>query len=277
MIKKILVGVSGTPSLQAKIDAAVDLAKRNKASISVLSILDTQALRNVGPVPIGAQYHAGKLRNTRMEKSREKAEAAIAAFESACVKSNIPFEAIREEGDPIDMLSQVWRYHDLCLLNIKGWFDYDVIPEPEDALLKLVRKGVRPLLCVPNVARETKRVMIAYNGSIESAKTMKHYAQFNLWPDAKHTLVCMGATKTDENANDMLERAREYLAVHGIEAKPLHVTGKYDSPIHDFSKELGADLTVMGGSYKRVLLFEKFGKHAKKMIRDAECALFMSH
>lgn len=277
MLKKILVGVSGTPSLQSKIDTAIDLAKRKQAEVSILSIIDTDELGKVGPVPIGAQSYAINMKKNRMEKSRAKAEGAIDTFVAACWDADVPYDVIRSEGDPMDVLGKVWRYHDLCLLNVQGWFDYGVLPEPDAALLKLISSGVRPLISVAGKPHKIRRIMIAYNGSMESAKSMKHFAQFNLWPDAKVHVICIGAPKTGEDANDLLERAKEYLAAHAIQAETRHVTGKYDSAIHDVSSELGADLTVMGSSYRRVLMFERFGVHARKMIEDAKGALFMSH
>ena len=44
MIKRLLVGVAGTPALQAKISCAVDLARHHGAEINILSVVDVDRL-----------------------------------------------------------------------------------------------------------------------------------------------------------------------------------------------------------------------------------------
>ena len=204
-------------------------------------------------------------------------EGAIAAVKAAMIDAGLPYDVIREEGPPMEVLAQVWRYHDLCLLGVRGWFDHGVVAEPSNTLLKLISQGVRPLYSVTEQTREIRKVMIAYNGSMESAKAMKQYAQFNLWPDAETQVVCLGKPKSGENADDMLDHAVEYLGAHGIAAEAMHVTGKFSAPVFDHSREMGADLVVMGSNYRRILAFETFGIHARRMTEKSDCALFMSH
>lgn len=277
MLKKILVGVAGTGSLPAKIATTLEMAKRHDASVSILSILDIENLRAVGPVPIGAGLHADKLRQTRINKSHDRAEASITEFEAALKDAGIAYDVIREEGSPMEVLARVWRYHDLCVLGVRGWFDHGVVPEPSNTLLNLISQGVRPLFSVTEKSTDIRRVMIAYNGSIESAKAMKQYAQFNPWPDAENHVVCVGKPKSGEQADDLLDRAVDYLQAHGLNARPEHVTGKLSSPVFDHSRDVGADLVVMGSSYRRILAFKTFGTHARRMIEKSDCALFMSH
>src|SRR3954451_7178868 len=69
------------------------------------------------------------------------------------------------EGDPLEVLVKLHRYHDLLCLSLHGWFDDVVIPEPEDALLEVLAGGVRPILAIPEEPRPVDKVLIAYNGS----------------------------------------------------------------------------------------------------------------
>jgi nucleotide-binding universal stress UspA family protein len=278
MIKRILVGVAGSPCAEAKIAAAVDLAKRHHAAITALSIVDVDRLRRVGPVPLGAEHYAEHLRENRIERSHEEAEWALQAFAAACSAAHVPFHVERQEGDPLDLLASVWRYQDLCLLGTRGWFDHGIIADPEDALLRLIASGVRPLLAIPEHGRPVRRVLIAYNGSLESAKAMKQFLQLRLWPDMEVHIACIGQPKTGEIPATILEAAADYARAYGY--RPTTVTlddGVAHATLLDYAHATGADLIVLGSSYRRVLLGRRFGRNAINLIKSSDCPLFLSH
>jgi hypothetical protein len=124
---------------------------------------------------------------------------------------------MREEGDPFEQLVKAWRYADVCLLGARGWFDHGLIPEPENSLLRLIAQGMRPLLALPDTVRAVRRVLIAYNGSLESAKAMKQFLRTPLWQGLETHVVCVGAPKTGEDAQKLLTDAADYARDHGLE------------------------------------------------------------
>lgn len=279
MWKRILVGVSGAPGIEAKIAWALDLAKRHGASVGLLSVVNRDELRNVGPVPLGAGHYAEHLGEDRIQRSVAAAEQAIETFSAACSAAGIPCRVMREEGDPFEHLVRAWRYNDLCLLKARGWFDHGIIPEPENALLRLIANGMRPLLAVPDTVHPVRRVLIAYNGSLESAKAMKQFLQAPLWRGVEGHLLCTGAPKTGEKAERLLAAAADYARDHGFalnvsnppsDAAPWQVLLRH-------AAETGADAIVLGSSYRRVLFSQRFGRNAINLIRAAELPLFLSH
>ena len=58
MIKRILVGLAGTPYTDTAIRRAVELAKAHEAEVTGVTVVDVQKLSMVGPVPIGAEVAA---------------------------------------------------------------------------------------------------------------------------------------------------------------------------------------------------------------------------
>jgi nucleotide-binding universal stress UspA family protein len=279
MLKRILVGVSGAPGTEAKIAWTLELAKRHAASVTVLSVVNRDQLRNVGPVPLGAMYYAERLGQDRIQHSLAAAEEAVEAFSAACSAAAVPLRVMREEGDPFEQLVRAWRYADLCLLGIRGWFDHGLIPEPENALLRLVAQGMRPLLAVPNTVHTVRRILIAYNGSLESAKTMKQFIQAPLWQGVETYVVCMGAPKTGEDAGVLLADAVDYARDHGCEphiSNPPCVAAPWQALLAH-AAEVKADLIVLGSSYRKVLLSQRFGRNAINLIQTATLPLFLSH
>ncbi len=277
MIKRLLVGVAGTPALAAKIDYSLALAQSHGAEISILSVVDRSRLAAVGPVPIGAGMYAENLRQGRIERSHKLDEEAIQRFETACADAKVSLKTLRSESDPLDEVAAAWRYHDLCLLGLRGWFDHDVMPDPEDVLQQLIARSVRPILAVPEEMRPIRKALIAYNGSLESAKTMKQFVQMRLWPDVALHLACVGDPKSGEIAPAMLQDASDYCRLHGYETTVAQSSGKAAEALLEEARASGADIIVLGSSHRRVLLNRRFGRNALALIKSADIPLFLSH
>lgn len=279
MLKRILVGVSGTPALEAKITYTMDLARRHNAEIQLVDVVDVDRLGELGPIPIGAGHFAKRMVAQRIETSHEVSDTAVKTFTKTCVANDIRVETVSDEGDPLAVIAGLWRYADICVLGARGWFDHSVLDDPEQALGQVIATGVRPILAVPEVARPINKVAIFYNGSLEAAKAMKHYVLHNIYPDIKQVeLVCIGNTKTGEPAEKLLTDAKEFLSLHGISSE-MHILagGNTVDAALSFVRANQIDLMVMGGSYHRVLLSKRFGRTTLGIIRQAEVPIFLSH
>ena len=53
MIKRILLGLGGTPFTAVAIQRAIELAKIHKALITGVTVVDIKQLKQVGPIPPG--------------------------------------------------------------------------------------------------------------------------------------------------------------------------------------------------------------------------------
>lgn len=277
MIKRLLVGVAGTPALESKIAAGIGLARTHGAEISALSVVDVDRLSALGPVPLGAAKYAQDLRNQRIARSHKLDELAVGKLETACSEASVTLNVIRKEGDPLDVLAAAWRYHDLCVLGVRGWFDYGVVPDAQNALLKLIAKGVRPILAVTDEARPVRKALIAYNGSPESAKAMKQFAQMALWPAIDVHIVCVGAAKSEETPETVLEEAANYCRLYGLNPSVAQMDGDVGDALLRAAVRVGADVIVMGSSYRKILMRQRFGKNALRLIKTSGIPLFLSH
>ena len=277
MIKRILVGVAGTPALSAKIECAIQLAQQHEAEIGVLSVVDVERLSQVGPVPLGAGKYARNLQEARIDQSRAQGDSAIEEFESACSAASVRLNVIRCEGDPLKTLAAVWRHYDLCLLGVRGWFDYLVMPEPRNALLGVVTAGIRPLVAVTENMRPVRKVVIGYHGSIEAARAMKAFLRFRLWPTMEIHIVCVGTPKSDEAPELLLREAASYCRAHGFEPTMMHKKGVPWSTLHSYASGLDADMIAIGSSCRRVLLNRRFGKNVQNLLEHSDLPLFLSN
>jgi nucleotide-binding universal stress UspA family protein len=223
MIKRILVGIGGTPFTDVAIQRAIELANIHGSTLTGVTVVDLKQLQRVGPVPMGAGAYAEKLRKMRADITEERVEKALAKFGKTCREANITYKIEREAGDPFELMISHARYNDLTIFGLRSLFDYGFTTEPRDTLIRLVSQGVRPIIAVSPQFREIGKVLIAYSGSMESAKAMRHYVQSRPWPNVSLRVVFFG--KKNQYSDNRLKAASEYCRAHGFETETEAVAG----------------------------------------------------
>ncbi len=276
MIKKILLGLGGTPYTNVAIQRAVQLAKQFEAEITGVTILDLDRLRGAGL----AQGKAVPEAMNRVNLVRDRFEEAISAFESTCAAEGIRFQVKKEEKETsFDLMISLARYHDLMIFGLRSIFQYHIsihdlsIEEPKDTLARLIAAGVRPIIAVSDTFRPIQKVLIAYSGSMESAKAMKRFVQLRLWPEAKLKIVTF--QRSEDKAQQLLYDASEYCRAHGFSAQTEYNPGSPKDFLLPFAVYWQADMIVLGNSARNLLVKRLLGETALHIIRNADRPLFL--
>lgn len=269
MIKRILLGLGGTPYTPVAIERAVRLAQYHEAGITAVTVVRREQLVNTDNV----QGEADEA--MRRHVTEEKIEESIAVFESACQTAGLKFAIKVESGDPFDLFISMARYHDLMVFGLRSIFEYHLSREaPDVTLARLVSEGVRPLIAVSSEFRPINTALIAYSGSMESAKTMKRFVQLRLWPDVELKIVTF--QHSDDKAHQLLYDASEYCRAHGFHVR--RADSNPGSP-KDFLLPIAtywqADIIVLGNSARNMLLKRILGETALHIIRHADRPLFL--
>ncbi len=274
MIKRILVGLSGSRFGDVAIRRAVELARIHDAELTAVTVVDSSQLQTVGAVPVGAGALAKELREHRIVVTYDRVERSVEEFRSACAVAGVRHKVVCEDGDPFSEMIAFSRYHDLMVFGLRGIFEYGFVETPSDTLARLITDGVRPVLAVSEMFRPVRRVLVAYSGSVESAKTMRQFVSMRLWPDI--TLRIVTFEHPEEEARTLLAEAADYCRAHGLEPEMEY------SP-HPASQELllhasawEADLIVLGSSARSLLMRRLFGDTALHAIQNANRPLFLA-
>jgi len=274
MIRRILVGLGGTPYTSAEVRHAVELARAHQADITGLTIVDLARIANVGPVPIGAGAAAAELVEARLETARQGIERASAALREASAAANIRCHGIAQAGDVFGELSGLWRYHDLTVVALRSLFEYGVVHDPEDMLVELVDRGVRPIFAVSREYRPIQRVLITYNGTMESASAMKHFLAIRAWPNAEVRIACFDMP--EDRARPLLDDAQNYCQAHGFATDMTWSREDAAKGILHEAEQWAADLIVLGSSTRARILKRVFGDVALHAVKHANVPLFLS-
>lgn len=89
MIKRILVGLGGTPFTAIATQCATELGDTHQAQLTGVTVVDAAKLENVGPVPAGADAYAQRMREKKIRITREGTELAISVFKEHCAKQQV--------------------------------------------------------------------------------------------------------------------------------------------------------------------------------------------
>ena len=272
MIKRILLGLGGTPYTNVAIQRAVGLAKRFEAEITGITVIDVSRLFMVGTMEGERAAHnmAGRIFLTK-----ERIKVAIGKFEAACTAEGIKYQVKQEdEEDPFDLMISLARYHDLMIFGLRSIFEYGIsTEEPKDTLARLISAGVRPIIAVSDKFRPIQKVLIAYSGSMESAKTMKRFVQLRLWPDVKLKIVTF--LSSDDKTYQLLYDASEYCRAHGFHVESDSNPGSPKDFLLPMATLWQADMIVLGNSARNLLVKRIIGETALHIIRNADRPLFL--
>lgn len=274
MIKRILLGLGGTEYTSVAIQRAVELAGIHGALITGVTVEDTKKLKQVGPVPPGGAMYAAKLREQRLAISEERIDGAIEQFKAKCSEADIPAKFERETGDPFETMIAHARYNDVTIFGLKSLFDYGFTEEPQDALIRLVSQGVRPIIAVSPQFRTIRKVLIAYSGSMESAKAMRRYVQLNPWPEVRLRIVHFG--RRDSDTEQLLNDAHGYCRDHGFPTETELVDQSARNALMTYAQEYEMDLIVMGNSIRNLLLRHLLGDTVLNTIQLSDRPLFLA-
>ncbi len=274
MIKRILVGIGGSDFSVSAFQQAIELAKFHHAQLTGVSVCDERRLKDVGPPNVRSSSFVQDVADNRVQKALLEQSLGIHEFEKACDQAEIPYNVIRESGEPFTVFREQARYHDLMVFGLKGLFEFDVIKDPEDYLIQLVQSGVRPILATSEQYRPVKKVLICYSGSMESAKTMKHFVQSTLWSDATLRVACFG--KAHEDPQTLVDQAVAYCQSHDFDTDGVVIEGSAQDHIIPYAQGWDADLIVLGNSARQLLLRRIFGETAMHVIRNSHIPLYLA-
>jgi len=274
MIKRILVGLGSLDYARSATAKAIELAKSHEAELTGVTLFDVDRLDETGPIPIGAGQLAKELKESRLDDASSIIQAAEVHFLAECKKAGVKHSLQHEKGDPLESLVSLARYHDLIVCGLTSLFEHGVVDDPPDELAMLVQEGVRPLLAVSDKDRPIRKVLIAYSGSMESAKTMRQFVHLRMWPEAKLKIVTFH--ENTEMGEARLAKAAEYCQAHGLTPETECVPEPPLEHLLPYADAWKADLIVLGNSAKSMLLRRILGETALHAMRKAERPLFLA-
>jgi nucleotide-binding universal stress UspA family protein len=274
----ILVHVDNAIAAQARLSVGARLANRFESSLSGVFLQSSLYTRHLqaDAVASGPVDQVERLLSQRTEAMRKANFAAHHVFDE-CVRTNrFPFYWLTVDGDSSAELAACARRHDLAILppQMKPAFGDRKLSASEIGMasggpMLVLKHGGYPL-------DFGRKILVAWNGSRESARAVRDAAPFLATADQVDFLtVSHGAS---DSLDELMQR---HLTEHCCRFGKLIVDRSDASSIADRIRfhvaETNADMVVMGLYGHSRLQELVLGGVSRELLRDPPMPLLVSH
>lgn len=260
-MRSILVNADRKPGNDARIDVAIELARRWGGHVTVL--VDTPATRYIAMDPMGGSY----VISDALEQAREADDAAASEIEERLGRDDVPFDVLRSEDDPVAALAGAARLADLVVVSRASGLAGD-----------LALTCRTPVLVLPDdraPALPIRRACIAWDGGEQSAAALR--ASVPLLASCQLVKVITVAEKPGGFPGT---DALRYLSRHGVHAE-LEEHQRRNSTEETLAAAVAenhAELLVMGAYGKSRMREFLFGGVTAHFLNEAKApALLLVH
>lgn len=267
MLNSLLLYLEDDRRSEAVIRLGVDLAKRVKARVRGVTLVDTRAseqaclyesaalvnLLNAGQVM--AEHGQSRLRN---------------ALSTACLKAKLNFDVRNFVGDPMQVLRRESRFSDLLIT--AGWASPDSAGLKSADLTELLSSGSHPILILHPEQRAIGRVLLAYDGSDASGRAIRSYFNLGINSNVEHRLLAIGDTVLTAKA--ALRDMADYCFHRHGDLETGYVVGKPSKVLAPYAEKWQADLIVTGVNRTNWLARRLSGESPFSLLRQLSCAVF---
>lgn len=273
MFKSILAAVKPSSTQDYIIRDAVGLAKRLNGELVACIVIDEHQIAPPEPTPMGAGAFKKERDQELMKGARAEAARVMSDCRAAASAAGVACRAEQFDGDLVEILSR--RSHE-CDLVVVGHATVDDAGD-ESLLGRILKKAVRPTIVYPKQPAGGESVVVAYDGSVQAARTLTSFAYSGLGIGrAIHVVSCHADSA---RATELGEVACRILRRHGLSVE-LHAKSLADSPsavLLASIAEFSAGMLVMGAFGQSAVREFFFGSTTRTILHELPVPVFVDH
>lgn len=261
-MRSILVQAGRDPGMSARLDTAMDIARRNEGHITL--VIDTPVDRFVTVDPYGGAYVAREALDAALADD----EALAEAFAGRLATDDVPFDIAQFETQPVDAMASAARLADVAVVSRDCGYAGDLAVATRCPVLVLATAAP---LRLPLVS-----ACIAWDGGDQAAAALR--GSINLLEGCPNIHVLI--VTSEESAGFPATDALRYLSRHGLKAElhELAKDGSVEQTLAAAAAQLGAQLLVMGAyGHSRVREFLFGGVTRYFLDEQAAPPLLLAH
>jgi nucleotide-binding universal stress UspA family protein len=250
MFRSILLPLADGVPLAAAQEYAFWLAREGGSRIHGLAVIDVKAyeLPVLGTADgFMPSVVAPPLAESRqlLEELTAGAQERVAAFSRECAARGVPASTDVKTGVPGEVVCREAIAHDIVVMARSGYRRPAGEERVDPIVESVIRSSIRPVLVAGSTFREVHHILVAYDGSVHSARSLAVAVEFGARPGTRTTLV--NIAQSQEAGQETLLPAEAFLYHHGVTPEKRVVIGsKASELICGLLAIAGADLLVMG-------------------------------
>jgi len=272
MLSSVLLHLNHAAEADPVIRLGVELARSSTARVRGLTLCDTR--------PTEAAIRCETAAYAVMEQSHQarteiKQQSISVQLSRACLEAGLNFDVRRLSGDPLHVLPQEARYHDLTISSIHRPAGTDCHESPlslADVRLLLLR-GVQPLVVVHSGQQEVQRVLLAFDGSEASGRAIRSFVNHRIFPHADCRLLSIGRAEAD--ARQALGEMADYCSSRMAALETGLTSGPVPRVLPAYARKWQADLVVLGICNDPGWLGQLRGRRAMHWLKSLPCSAYI--
>lgn len=277
MLRSILIALDETAASTAALEFAIGLARRLRAEITGLAVLDRAHITAPTAVGIGGFAYKEHRDRVRLGQARAFLQQLEQRFRSSCEARGVEWQVVEAEGVPHRLMEQESGRHDLVVIGKDTDFHFDDQPVIAEMVQRLLRDNPRPLVVCPKTAPGGGTVLAATDGSLRSMRALHMLA---LLGDRTESAVhVLAIAHHPDDAERQAHYAGELFTKHGFEVEARGVASRADPAeiILEEAAKLDACLVAMGASGHSAWHDFLLGSTTRRLLDASSRPLFLYH
>ncbi len=277
-MKRIVVGLDGSRFSETATRASCQLAASCKGTVVGIGIIDMPGIEwGERGAPPGASYFAEKAEEHKIQDALRRITQFLQKFEEKCREYGVKYELHSDEGVPFEAIVESGKIADLITIGLRTFYHFETSSKPGDTLKRVLQHSVCPVLAVPEKMERVENVLVAYDGSTESAKALRAFV--NLFQPLLGQLHVTLLTISEKRGKTetVQKEALDYLKCWDIQADAEVMGGKVYQAVIERAKAMNHPLAVMGAFGRNPISDLFFGSTARRVVEDSTIPVLVYH
>jgi nucleotide-binding universal stress UspA family protein len=277
MLKSILVGLDGSAYSTTAMELGIQWAKRFDALLVGIGVIDEVTISGYDFIRLGSSRYPKNWDVNLVADARRKVEQFLERFALRCAEEQVACKVLEDVGFPEEQIILESQRFDVVLLGRKTYFNFQTQEGFDDTLQKVAKRCPRPVVTVPENLRGGGPVIVAYDGSLQAARTLQAFEATGLGQDCEVHVLCVDVDfkEAARHAN----RGAEFLRFHDVKAtaQPMASEELAAKVILEEVRKCDPRLLVMGAYGQRGWREFLFGSVTSILLRSSPVPVFLSH
>lgn len=279
MIKSILVVLDDSDSSTSAIKLGAILAKKHKASLSGIGIVDAPWVTIPEAIPIGGAAFKVDLDAKILKEATHRVHTLEQKFVAYCKGEKISASVINTTGIPFEEIEHFSNEFDLILMGKNADFHFTNTEETSAALQRVLKDIPRPVIVTSakSPQRPRSNVLIAFDGSAAASKAL-HMAILTGILKGK-TLHIASVSENEALARQWANSAAKLCQHHGLTSHlhPIASAQKPSTVLLELIKEIKPSLIVLGAYGQSRIRAFFMGSSTKELLEEVNVPCFVFH
>ena len=247
MIKKILVPTDGSAGSAIALEYAAALAADFSAGITGLNVIDIRALEGPFFSDISGSLGFSPIQNYLPKFQQildDRSDTILELFSSRCRERGIAATTKKLTGIIANIIADEARKAELVVISQRGEHEQWSSGLMGSTTESVVRKSPAPVLVTPAAYRSIKKILIAYDGSVESSNALKCACE--LFGRSCESASVVYVEQDEEKGRVLASEIAEIAAPYQLKYEGVWLKGDAAREILSHAEGNAIDLIIMG-------------------------------